>query len=82
VRLPRIKQIAEKNREGDRRKNPPRYQLGGQAAQRREARDQEQIGKAAEEKAEEAIEVARNEPARSGSIEGWRRASDGRGLAS
>jgi hypothetical protein len=82
VRLPGVKQIAEKNRKGDRRKNAAGDQSGREAAQWREARDQEQIGKAAEEEAEKTIEVARNEPARPGSIDRWRRASDGRDLAS
>ena len=82
MRLPCVKQIAEENREGDGGKNAPGDEFRGQAAQRCEACNQEEVRKAAEEKAEEAIEVARNEPARSGSIDRWRRASDGRDLAS
>jgi hypothetical protein len=82
VCLPRIEEIAEKNRKGDGGKDAAGDELLRQTAQRSETRDQEQVGKSAEEKAEETIEVARNKPARPGSIERWRRASDGQDLAS
>jgi hypothetical protein len=88
VRLPRVKQIAEENRKSYGGKNAAGDEFRRQAAQRREACDQEQVGKTAEEKAEKTIEVARNKPARPGVVHCLGRpgrlgcASDERGLAS
>jgi hypothetical protein len=47
-----------------------------EAAERREAGDQQQVGKTAEEQAEETVEIARDEPARPGTLDRMYRARD------
>jgi len=50
--------------------------LLGEAAQGSEAGDQQQVRKTAEEQAEEAVEIARDKPARFGALSGLDRARD------
>lgn len=69
MRLPGIKLISEKDGERYGRQNAPGCHFRRQAAQGRQTCDQEEVGKAAEKKAEETIEIARDEPARPGAPE-------------
>jgi hypothetical protein len=82
VRLPGVKQVAEKNGKRHGRQNAASDQLLRETAQRRQTRDQQQVRKAAKEKPEKTIEIARDKPARSGGLPWLDRASDEGVLAS
>jgi hypothetical protein len=64
VRLPRIKEVAEQDRDRDSRQDSPHHQALWQTAHNAKARDQKQVRKAAEKQPEEAVEVACSKPDR------------------
>ena len=80
--LPGIKQVAEENGKRHSGQNAAGDQLLRQAAQRREACDQQQIWKAAKKESEEAVEITRDEPSRSVALDRLDRARDEGVLAS